>query len=348
VALEMTGLNRVVDYPVDDLTLTVEAGMTIGAIQALLAPNRQRLAIDAPMPDRATIGGVIATQFAGPRRLGWGRPRDQIIGVHFVAADGRAIKGGGQVVKNAAGYDFPRLLTGSMGTLGVITSVALKVRPMTEATAVAWIGIDDPAQVAERLDALAKSRVRPSAVELLNGPAARAVGGEGLSGGHAWVVAVGFEDNATSVQWQVRQLREEIGAEFEVVEGERAEAVWAALRDHPETAEGAIGLVANVRPSRVAEFVQGLEPRIGSVQAHAGNGIVRAWEGDAGPVAWLRKAAVAAGGNLVLSRAPVEVKKALNVWGQPRADWPLMERVRQAFDPDGILNPGRFLPRLGG
>ena len=129
VALDVTALDGVIDYPAADMTVTVGAGITLAKLQAVLATEGQFLPIDAPHAERATLGGVYATNTCGPRRFGWGRPRDQIIGVSFVTADGKEVKGGGRVVKNVAGYDFPKLMTGSMGTLGIITQMTLKVRP---------------------------------------------------------------------------------------------------------------------------------------------------------------------------------------------------------------------------
>ena len=132
-------INRLIDYPFADMTITVEAGMTLSALRAILAEQHQRVLVDAPHPDRATLGGIYATNTSGPRRFGAGRPRDQIIGVSFVTSEAVVVKGGGRVVKNVAGYDFPKLLTGSMGTLGIITQLTLKVRPIPEASAIVWV-----------------------------------------------------------------------------------------------------------------------------------------------------------------------------------------------------------------
>ena len=128
--------------------------MTLSALKATLAEQRQRLLVDAPHPDRATLGGIYATNTTGSRRFGAGRPRDQVIGVSFVTSDGAVVKGGGRVVKNVAGYDFPKLLTGSMGTLGIIVQLTLKVRPIPEASAIAWIPLTGPIAAAERLERL--------------------------------------------------------------------------------------------------------------------------------------------------------------------------------------------------
>src|SRR5438270_486132 len=150
------------------MTVTVEAGVTISALQAVLATEGQRLLIDAPAPDCATIGGVLATNTSGPRRFGAGRPRDQIIGVSFVTSDGALVKGGGRVVKNVAGYDFPRLLTGSLGTLGAICQLTLKVRPIPEASALVWVPFTTAESLAPAIEKLNTSGTRPTALDLLN------------------------------------------------------------------------------------------------------------------------------------------------------------------------------------
>ena len=165
-----------IDYPAADMTITVEAGMTLAALRAVLAEKGQRLLVDAPQPDRATLGGIFATNTSGPRRFGAGRPRDQIIGVSFVTSDGALVKGGGRVVKNVAGYDFPKLLTGSIGTLGIITQMTLKVRPIPEASALVWVPMPDVEALGPTLDRLNTSATRPIALELLNPTGARLVG----------------------------------------------------------------------------------------------------------------------------------------------------------------------------
>ncbi len=351
VIVHTVGLNRLIDYPFADMTITVQAGMTLSALRAILAEKHQRVLVDAPDPDRATLGGIYATNTTGPRRYGAGRPRDQIIGVSFVTSEGVIVKGGGRVVKNVAGYDFPKLLTGSMGTLGIITQLTVKVRPIPEASTIAWIPFTDPDRLASAIDGFNLSGTRPVAVELLNRTAARTVGQSlGLPTDQA-VLAIGLEDNAESVRWQVDRLKTELGRiEFLVVEGERVASLWASLTEFQASSFGPISFVANLRPSSVAAFVAGLDPDRWSVQSHAGNGIVRAhgldeWSRDdaARQIDPLRRRAVDDGGNLIVSRCPTEWKESLRVWGEPRADWAIAERVRAALDPQGAMNPGRFV-----
>jgi glycolate dehydrogenase FAD-binding subunit len=354
VAVDTRALDRVIDYPAADMTVTVEAGITISALQATLASEGQRLLIDAPHPELATIGAVFATNASGPRRFGAGRPRDQIIGVSFVTSDGALVKGGGRVVKNVAGYDFPRLLTGSMGTLGVIAQVTLKVRPRPEACAIVWATFGRIADVGAALDRLNTSGTRPMAVELLNHSATESIGGPLGLPLDAFVLAVGFEDNIPSVAWQIERLQKELDQpESAVLEGEAAGPLWSALTEFQSMECGLVTIVANLRPSTVARYLGGLDPALWSAQAHAGNGIVRAhWLG--GPelnpiaieVARLRAIAVDDGGNLILSRCPAEWKARLQVWGEPRPDWALSEKIKRALDPSGLMNPGRFINNL--
>ena len=354
VAVDTTGISQLIDYPYADMTITVEAGMTLAALRGVLAVQHQRVQVDAPRADRATLGGIYATNTSGPRRFSAGRPRDQIIGVSFVTSDGVVVKGGGRVVKNVAGYDFPKLLTGSMGTLGIITQMTLKVRPIPEAAALVWIPFWNPKNLADTLEGLNTSATRPVALELLNASGARAVGqGLGLPTGPG-IIVIGYEDNAPSVRWQLDKLKTELDRnDFAVLEGADAEPLWSALTEFQAANDRSVSFVASIRPSSLASFIDGLDPHRWSVQAHAGNGIVRAhaqgdWtlESMAQAIEKHRRIAAADGGSLVLSSCPTEWKERLRVWGEPRGDWSVAERVKEALDPHGAMNPGRFVGQI--
>jgi glycolate oxidase FAD binding subunit len=351
VAIDTTAISRLIDYPYADMTITIEAGMTFAALQKTLAAQRQRVLLDAPCPGQATLGGIYATNTSGPRRFGAGRPRDQIIGVSFVTSEGVVVKGGGRVVKNVAGYDFPKLLTGSLGTLGVITQLTLKVRPLPESSAIAWVRFRSMEIAAATLDLLNTSATRPMALELFNRSGATLVGKErGLPTGE-FVLAIGFEDGAKSVRWQLDQLKSELKhLDVTLVEDETAPALWAAMTEFQAKKLEPIGMVANLRASSVVSFVGGLDPERWAVQAHAGNGIVRAHslgprslEHAAEQVARYRKMACDDGGNLILAACPTAWKERLHVWGEPRPDWAIGEKVKRALDPHGAMNPGRFV-----
>lgn len=352
--VDTTALSRVIDYPFADMTITVEAGMTLAALQAVLAEHHQRLPLDAPDAGQATLGGIYATSTSGPRRLGAGRPRDLIIGVSFVTGQGALVKGGGRVVKNVAGYDFPKLLTGSMGTLGILTQLTLKVRPRPEASALAWAPLESAEQAASVLERLNTSGTRPIALELLNRSGARQVGEPLGLPVRDWVVVVGLEDNAASVAWQVDRLGKELPeSRLEVRTGPDADPLWSGLVEFQARALGPVGIRANVRLSSVVSFARQLDPGRWAVQAHAGSGIVHGHllgETDVDSLAseldTLRASAVTERGNLILPRCPTEWKARLPVWGAPRPDWLLGERIKQALDPDAVLNPGRFVATI--
>jgi glycolate oxidase FAD binding subunit len=354
VAVDTTAISRLVDYPFADMTITIQAGMTLAALRAILAGQNQRVLVDAPFPDRATLGGIYATNTTGPRRFGAGRPRDQIIGVSFVTSLGAVVKGGGRVVKNVAGYDFPKLLTGSMGTLGVITQMTLKVRPIPEVSAIAWVPFWNLTKLSGTLDQLNTSGTRPVAIELLNAAGAKLAGrGLGMPSGQG-IVVLGYEDNARSVRWQLDRLTHELDrSDFAIVDGADAAHLWAALTDFQAANSGPLSFVASLKPSSVASFVAGLDPERWPAQAHAASGIVRAHavgdlkvEDAAGQIDSLRQIAARDGGSVILSRCPTDWKDRLRVWGEPRSDWPLAQRVKAALDPHGAMNPGRFVGQI--
>lgn len=350
-AIDLRGLDRLIDYPHADMTVTAEAGMTLAKLRAILREHGQMLSVDAPRADRATLGGLFACDSFSSRRFGWGRPRDAIIGVGFVSGTGELIKGGGRVVKNVAGYDLPKLLTGSLGTLGTIAWMTLKVRPRPERSSILWVPLPNLEESAALLDRLNRSAARPTALDLLNLSAAELVGGPlGLPTSRG-VLAIGLEDNASSVEWQIDRLRDEVAPlDSFVVENDAAESLWSALIEFQEEGTGTVGFLANLRPSAVPGFAALFPSERWAIQAHAGNGNVRAqalgrpsFEEVQAAIELGRHEAVAAGGNLILPRCPTDWKDRLLVWGEPRADWALAERIKKALDPAGLLNPGRFV-----
>jgi glycolate oxidase FAD binding subunit len=326
VACDTTALSGVIDYPARDMTVTVQAGVTLAALRAVLAKEGQWLPVDVPEPDRATLGGAVAANAGGPRRYGYGTLRDYVIGISVVTDDGVEVKAGGRVVKNVAGYDLMKLHIGALGTLGVVTQLTLKVKPKPEARAAVAFGCD-AAALAGVLDLLAASKTRPVAVELLN-RAAWAAAGLAPAPAADWVVVVGFEEKAAAVKWQVSALLAELTAvpardATELADTAALDAL-AALQVRPESRF--IGRLS-VLPSKLAEAVRS---RAGLVHAHALTGVVWLHADDAPP----EGAAVV--------RCPAARKAALPVWGAPRSDWELMRHIKRTLDPDNVFNPGRL------
>ena len=345
--LDTSSLDHVIDYPYADMTITVEAGMTLATLSAILASQGQRLPLDAPTPEKATLGGIFSTATTGPRRLGHGRPRDLILGVGFVGGEAKLIRGGGRVVKNVAGYDLPKLLTGSWGTLGVIVDMTLKVRPAPEASAIVVFAFDDADEVARTLDRLNTSTTRPVSLDVHNGKGARLVD-DSLDA--PWSLWVGFEENAAAVGWQIRAVEGEVGrSPSRHYEGVDCGPIWSGLTAFQAAEVGRVTASGSTRLSRSMGLAAELDRRGWAVQVHAGSGVVWAHglagddpEAAAVEVGTLRSMAVASGGNFKVLRAPAAWKPMLKAWGEPRADWPIAAEIKRALDPAGVMNPGRL------
>ncbi len=244
LGLSLAGLSRLVDYPVRDLTITVEAGMTIADLARRLAAQRQRLPIDVPQPQRATVGGVVASCPPGPRQYRCGGIRDYVIGIRAVDGLGTVFCGGGRVVKNAAGYDLCRLLTGSLGTLGVILEVTLMVKPKPETSALVACSLPDWETAEQILASLVRTRTLPAAIELLAGPAWQLDPDLGsLPPSCVGRLVVGLEGTLAEVEWMIQQLQEEwaragIGSSI-VLQGQGADRLWERLTEFPGSGEAA-------------------------------------------------------------------------------------------------------------
>jgi glycolate oxidase FAD binding subunit len=382
IGVDLRQLDQVIDYPARDMTITVQAGITLARLQEILRGEGQRLPIDVPRPELATLGGAVACNVSGPRRYGFGTLRDFVIGISVVNDRGEEVKAGGRVVKNVAGYDLCKLYTGSLGTLGIITQLTLKVRPMPEESVL--IDLHCPTEnLARLLSLLHTSRTRPAGICVVSPPVASKTvynWQEVTSAANdGWLVFVGFEDNRAAVNWQVKQLQQEVGSlgiplwrkwtenlsllfppdEEEDAGGiatthptpdHAANKIWAALTDFPLTATSSVTFKANLFPGAVTLFCQRAEPLAPLLLAHAGNGIVIGHlppdvsrEQAKDTIQRLREQAVAAQGNLVLLRCPTAWKAELGVWGQPRGDWALMRAVKEQLDPQRLFNPGRFV-----
>lgn len=356
IALVTEQLDQVVDYPSRDMTITVEAGVRIATLAAVLAEESQWLPLDIPQADRATLGGVLATNTSGPRRYGMGTARDYVIGVRAVDGRGIAFQAGGRVVKNVAGYDFCKLLVGSLGTIGVITQVTLKLRPRPAASRLMLCHLDEPARIDGLLTRLVHSQTTPSAIAWIAGPHWRE-GPAGIAPETAeGCLVVGLEGTVDEVEWMTQQLdrewREQAVERFATLAEEETGAAWSALTEFPAVAGAPLVAKITTLPSglpAMVALVRQLDPQA-SILAHAGNGVVlvRFSQFEAADVTeWLigrlQPAARKEGGSVVVlsSQLPDLTRQA--VWGHHDAAAPVMETVRAAFDPRGILNPGRFV-----
>ena len=357
IGVDLRGLDQVIDYPSRDMTITIQAGITMAKLQGILAAEQQRLPIDVPLAEQATLGGAMATNVSGPRRYGFGTLRDYVIGINVVNDEGHEVKAGGRVVKNVAGYDLCKLYIGSLGTLGIITQVTLKVKPRPQEQALAVLE-GAPESLKSVLDQLHASRTRPVCIDLLNQAAAIALNKRKpglLPDKTPSLVIVGFEENSQAVAWQIQQLvRESLNTGLgglDVRFGSVADSLWQALIDFPDRPDSSLSFKANMVSSATADFCLAAA-NLGfaiQIQAHAGNGIVIGHVTDnlslnqAGEVlSQLQTWAMKGQGNVVVRRCPVEWKRQLPIWGNPRGDEWLMRTVREKFDPHQLFNPGRM------
>jgi glycolate oxidase FAD binding subunit len=336
IAVDMTAFDRVIDYPARDMTITVQAGVTLRKLKATLAAENQRLPINAPAG--ATIGGVIATNASGPLRHGYGTLRDYVIGISFMTDDGQEVKAGGRVVKNVAGYDLCKLQIGALGTLGIVTQVTLKVLPQPEKTEM-LSGECPGDRVAEVLERLHQTATRPALVLLM---------------GSNWLddttvrFDIGYQGNAEAIAWQSEQIQKELQPEFPVKYSEMNRD-WTFFDFMCHEGGDYASFKVNLLPSRVPDFLN----RVAEFRHFtwwAFGGIVKLilinelpLDQAAPIVTALRQAAVAAQGNLVITRCPPAWKRELPVWGEPRGDRGLMRAVKGELDPRDLFNPGRFL-----
>jgi len=348
--VDIRQLDQVVDYPARDMTITVQAGMTVARLQEILAGEKQRLPIDVPRAERATLGGILATNVSGPRRYGHGTMRDYVIGISAVNDRGEEVKAGGRVVKNVAGYDFCKLHIGALGTLCILTQVTFKLKPLAAEQALFAF----PCPAAELENTLAQlhtTRTRPMCIELLSPEAAAALGRRlNEQWPSVWSIVLAFEDNADGLKWQVMQIIQELGGRFSVsgTLGDCCDPLWRELIEFAANDSGSLTFKAGLPASAVAPFcvesARVLEPV--HLQAHAGNGIVVGHCLGDDVIARLtsvRERAIALGGHLIVTRCPVACRNHGFVWGPPRGDWDLMRAIKQKLDPGRLFNPGRFV-----
>jgi glycolate oxidase FAD binding subunit len=317
LALSTARLNRVIEHAWADLTVTVQAGCTMAALQSCLAEHGQRLAIDVLWPERATVGGILSTNDSGTLRLVYGGLRDLVIGITLVLADGTIARSGGKVVKNVAGYDLPKLATGALGTLGVITQASFRLHPLPQNTRTLSVaaGTTDAAQ-ALLLEVEGSQLAHTSLQARL------------AASSEAWV-DVRLEGTEAGMAAQEARLRGM--APF----SEGSPGVWAARQSIAEESSVA---KFSVLPSQIAstlsQWSRALRSSWRAVIQATGIG----WLAAEPPLEGLRPELERAGGSLTIVRGPRH-----DAWGDPGDTLPLLRAVKAQFDPKGILNPGRFV-----
>jgi glycolate oxidase FAD binding subunit len=352
LVLRTSALDRVVEHAPLDQIVTVECGVRLAALQQILAGHGQMLALDPPWAERATLGGIVASNAFGARRTRYGSVRDLIIGISFVRADGTLARAGGKVVKNVAGFDLPKLLTGSLGTLGLIATATFRLHPLPEVSATVHFPGAAAVGVRRVIGAARAAQLEPDAAAVLIDPG---------DDGDGWELGIRFAGFARAVEQQrdrlldvsrglglaAQPLDDGTGGQFWERHREAREAPaafrakLALLPADPGASEVIAALCAPLRAPR-AVFYPTLG--LGFVAGDPG-------DGEGGPqvaaaVDEVRRRLAPSGGTVVVHEAPASVRARLDVWGLPDAHHsalPLMRSVKARLDPARRLAPGRFL-----
>lgn len=348
VGISTARLNQLIDHAAGDLTVTAQAGMRLADLQAHLAQQNQFLPLNPSYGDAATLGGIIATADSGSLRHRYGGVRDLLIGITFVRADGEIAKAGGRVVKNVAGYDLMKLFTGSWGTLGILAEVTFRVYPLPEASQTLVLSGELEA-IARVTQALLASALTPAAVELVAAPAMQQLGQDGLG------LVVQFQGLAVALEAQATQLRQfaQAAGVAATVYADAAEAsLWKQLAEQWEAIAPSpiltckIGVLPNQAAATLAK-ITALCPALTYGAIHAGSGLGQLrFDADlpsASSLLELRRLCESQGGFLSLLAAPGDLKQQIDIWGYPGNALQLMRGIKQQFDPDALLSPGRFV-----
>jgi glycolate oxidase FAD binding subunit len=356
IVLDLHGMQRIIEDHPDDLTATVEVGLTAGAFAAHLSTRHQRLPVDPPRGASRTLGGLVATGAHGPLRMRHGTLRDLLLGVRFVQADGVATWGGARVVKSVTGYDVPKLMVGALGTLGVLCELTLRLhpRPEAEATRLLRFGSADAAAafVARVLD----SSLEPDRIEYLNGAALEHLG---LDRDASAAIAVSFGSVDAAVRAEtaaIDDLARAAGGTSASPSADFWDAYASGIHDG-----GVLVLHVSTPPSELAAAVRAVDRAVadlapGEAAAVAGCAALGTLDVVLGAgvtpsavrlVERVRGAMTGLGGHAIVRRAPLAVRRAVDPWGPvdpgPMA---LMRALRDEFDPRRVLNPGRFVGGL--
>jgi glycolate oxidase FAD binding subunit len=353
VVLDLGRMRTLREYVPEDMVATVEAGATLGQLAACFAPHRQALTLDPPGGGSRSVGGVLATHASGPLRFRYGTGRDLLLGARFVQADGTLTWGGAKVVKSVTGYDVPKLLVGSLGTLGVLVEATLRLHPLPPATRSWRLGFPSREAAAAFLAALLDSPLQPDRAALLDGAALRRTGLAVDAIGLLLSISSAAAAVAHQGQALVRLAAGHGGRSDEV-----PDAAWASL---DAALDGALLLRAIGEPRRLLDWVgeaHAAAARAGvelMVLAQPGHGVLQISVPDGADtdrlvdqlVLPLRRALEAEGGSLIVERGPIDLKARCDVWGSIQLEiLNIMSRIKSEFDPAGLLNPGRFVGGL--
>jgi glycolate oxidase FAD binding subunit len=341
-------LNRIIEHAVGDFTVTVEAGMKLADLQQILRASNQFLPLDPAYPQSATIGGIIATADAGSWRQRYGGVRDLLLGISFLRADGEFAKAGGRVVKNVAGYDLMKLFAGSYGTLVIITQATFRLYPLIETSgSIVLTGKAD--KITQAANTIRKSSLTPTAAQMISASLAQK-----LEIGEDKTIILRFQSITASIDQQIHQLIElgrELGLQSHIYRDDIEERLWQQL---PETIftgsqEEKITCKIGLVPTAAVDLLTKVD-RMPSTQKYISidlsSGLGKLYlsgETSVTNLTELRAFCQNNRGFLTVLEGSIELKQKFDPWGYMGNSISIMQKIKQKFDPQNILNPNSFV-----
>jgi glycolate oxidase FAD binding subunit len=366
IILSTNRLNRVIEHNDSDLVATTECGIKFSEFQAALKEKNQSLPVDPPHVERgATIGGIMATNDSGPRRLRYatthGTMRELVLGIKIIRPDGEIAKAGAKVVKSVAGYDIPKLFVGSLGTLGIIIEATLRLYTIPEYSLTCLASFSSIQTAHATALSILNSSLTPTCLELVDSSLSRCISTEldlDLKK-NGYVLAIRFESVEKAVRNQAAKLNE-ICSNYKgqgvTVEGDIEEKFWYEITEFPYIKDRNKTVVckASVPIKDVSTLLEKLEDlsknsRLAILaSARAGNGVLMiSLDGDIPNLTKatrsLRQLVSSLNGNMVIQQAPPSIKSEIDVWGEIGSSLQMMKKLKSRFDPNGVMNPGRFV-----
>jgi len=392
LVLSTSRLDKIIDIDVANLTVTAQAGVRLGDLQDLLAGTENRcyfprdtdlkkqadymcssrdykgafLPLDSPFTDQATLGGIIASNSTGPKRLRYGLPRDLVLGMRYVAPTGEIIGMGGKTVKNVSGYDVSKLMIGSLGTLGILGDITCRLLPLPEESAAVLASFATLPGAKAFSERVLNSKLLPTSLEIVNGQAFSLFASGDLNvPADGWCVAIALEGFREEVQREIVDLKDmavlEKASNLVGLDRSKATTFWKNFADWMPVAtdKAVVKFKGTFLISHYADVLEAWTAAANgadwAMTASAGLGLAYAWaigkqDLDLAKVAELgaifRGAAERFGGSMIVEYAPPAFKETFDPWGNPRGDFIVMRRIKENVDPLGVLNPGRFLGGL--
>ncbi len=342
IAINTSRLNKLIDHAVGDLTVTCEAGMKFADLQNILAKSGQFLAIDPAYANSITIGEIVNTGNTGSLRQRYGGVRDMLLGISFVRADGELAKAGGRVVKNVAGYDLMKLMTGAYGTLGVISQLTFRLYPLPQSDRTVIITGQAEAINAIRAKILI-STLTPLAIDILSKGMLTKLGMQAEIG-----LIIRFGGLTQGVEEQIRRLAaiaQSHNLEINSIEGN---TIWDEIQNwlwqsgRPENQNSIvckIGTLPDIAIKNLVKISTQIEDSVLQIHASSGIGILKYESSDPADILAVRKLLETTGGFLTVLEAPSQFKNQIDVWGYTGNATEVMTALKQKFDPHNLLNP---------